>query len=893
MITSKLLPDAVVAITLGAVALIAPAPAPVPAPAPPDAFTLTAVIPDDVFLCAAERHNPERDFIARYWGEVFEALAQSGVGQDVIGLVSSLAGPGQTAEVQRLLERAKQLFEGVDWGQLGGQELVFAERFEPPVPVTGGAPPIFLPDMVCVMRGSATGAAQNYAGLVAILEAVAEEINRVAGMDALAVKKTDRMGTQVAELDLLVMLPGAPSLPLSVALRGDVIVIALREQLLSDVLGLMAGNGQKRPLSKSPRFQAAFAELPPAQDSLSFFDMQAMLKPLCAFLSSVVEMVDAPRDLYLSAGMTPEVNKLNTQAVVAYTGGDVKQALALVERAYEAAPQNSIVLYNLACFHALLGHKEEALGWLEKAVEGGFYAPDKIGSDSDLESLRDEARYKAALAKAAELARMAAAEDIAINCADTGEVYRLRLQALQAYEQKDYEQGLKLSEQAHALGPQDSKVLYSLACFHTLLGHEEKGLDFLVQAVDAGFYCPRHIAKDPDLESIRGDARYKAALTKAREGAARLDAETSGEKTTWVKRVLDQLADAAGIFDYTAEIESTKGYTVRAESLTALVPDAKQRSVYRVFGAGRQLTQFDRYLPQETESFSVSTGFDAQALYKFLEDSFRELGPVGEDALARWEQIQKQIGVDVQKDIIGWIDGGLVSITLADEGGSVWLLKVTDEEVARAKVRSAVEFLSTRLTETVARNPALAGLAMLSLHTSPADQPGLEGFENLHIAFSPEPAVWGVTDGHLVLGSSAEAVALCLATARGEHPNVRHNARLMSEVIVPSGPFVSLTLTDRRTLGKDLAKGIGVASMITGMAGSFVPEPEVRTVATKLAGILGKLTPVVRKIDFYKSTASHTTFDGQKWRSVTLTHYVSPAERAPQSAPGNVPPDAP
>ena len=48
--------------------------------------------------------------------------------------------------------------------------------------------------------------------------------------------------------------------------------------------------------------------------------------------------------------------------------------------------------------------------------------------------------------------------------------------------------------------------------------------------------------------------------------------------------------------------------------------------------------------------------------------------------------------------------------------------------------------------------------------------------------------------------------------------------------------------------------------------------------------MLTKLTPVVRKIDFYKSKAAHTTFDGQTWRSRGVTHYFSPAERAAHDA---------
>jgi len=270
---------------------------------------------------------------------------------------------------------------------------------------------------------------------------------------------------------------------------------------------------------------------------------------------------------------------------------------------------------------------------------------------------------------------------------------------------------------------------------------------------------------------------------------------------------------------------------------------------------------------------------DCGALYQFLEDSVRTAGPVGEEMLQKWAEIQKQIGVDVQRDVVAWLDGQFISVTLDGERGSVWLVKVKDEEIARAKVGAALGFLSTQLSDAIAKQPALAGLAMLAIHTSEIEDQRLTGFQNIHSAFSPQPAVWGVQDGYLMFGSSADAVALCLATARGEHPNVRKNARVMSEALLPDGPVDSVSLADQRGLGESIAKGLGIVSMVSGMLGAFIPEPSVRPVITRLAGILAKLTPVVRKINFYKSTASQTTFDGLAWRTRTVTHYFAPAER--------------
>ena len=842
-------------------------------------FTLTGAIPNDVFFCVAERHNPEREFLSQYWGEVIDALKECGIGDDLFGLLGSLMGEKEMARVEELKERASQLLAGVDWDQLAGGEMVFAERFDPPKQILGQRPPILLADMVWLFRGNGDGAAQNYEGLVAILEGMADEINKAVGAEALVVKQTTRMNAEVASLNLLAMIPAAPRLPISVALRDDVVGIALGEQILNDVLGLLDGNGSKKALVDDPRFKAAFAKLPPAEDSLMFFDMQAFLKSLRALMDMLITTVGTPGDVYMNTGQNPEANELTARALAAYQRGDIEQALALTKKAHAAAPEDSIPLYNLACFHALLGHKQEALGWLEKAVEGGFYAPGKVASDPDLDSLRAEPRYKAALAKASELAAGCGAKDIIINSSKKGEAYKLYMQAWEVYKDEDYEQGLRLIEQAYAADPKDCRPLWGLACFHALLGHEEEALTWLDKAVEGGFYCPQQISRDPDLESIRGDERYEAAIAKAGKKAAKLQAQQGGEKLAIVKLLIDRLMDAV-VLDYAATVESTDGYAVRAESITVLVADAKERPIYPVFGKRPQMTDFDRYLPQETVSFSVSGGFDLGELYKFIEDTFRLAGPKGEELLAKWAEVQAEYGFDVKKDVIGWIDGDFISVTLEGNQGSVWLIKVTNEQIAREKVGAAIEFLSTKLAEVAAKNPPLAMFgAMLAVRTSPVQHEQLEGFQNIHFGMSPEPIVWGVADGYLIFGTSANGVGLCLETAKGEHPNIRENARVMSEALVPSGPFTSVSLTDKRKFGEELAGLVGGVSMGLGMAGAMIPDQDARPIIAKIAGMLAKLTPVVRKIDFYKSSASYTTFDGQAWHTRAVTHYVSPAER--------------
>jgi adenylate cyclase len=57
------------------------------------------------------------------------------------------------------------------------------------------------------------------------------------------------------------------------------------------------------------------------------------------------------------------------------------------------------MVYNLACFHSVAGRPEEAIDFVEKALDLGFLHKEWYLTDSDLANIRENPRFKQALAE--------------------------------------------------------------------------------------------------------------------------------------------------------------------------------------------------------------------------------------------------------------------------------------------------------------------------------------------------------------------------------------------------------------------------------------------------------------------------------------------------------------
>src|SRR5829696_990242 len=77
-----------------------------------------------------------------------------------------------------------------------------------------------------------------------------------------------------------------------------------------------------------------------------------------------------------------------------------------------------------------------------------------------------------------------------------------------------FDDGLKIDEQLAHLRPQDSTVLYNLACSYSLTERVAEAFNALHRALTAGYTDFKWMAQDPDLESLRKHSLYDEVRTK-------------------------------------------------------------------------------------------------------------------------------------------------------------------------------------------------------------------------------------------------------------------------------------------------------------------------------------------------------------------------------------------
>jgi len=92
--------------------------------------------------------------------------------------------------------------------------------------------------------------------------------------------------------------------------------------------------------------------------------------------------------------MNPEVaNAWSMLGLCYHFAGKYDEAIEAYETAEKNAGFPQIIRYNLACAYSLNGDKDKAFEWLGLAMDAGFTNTELIRTDTDLNNIRDDARF--------------------------------------------------------------------------------------------------------------------------------------------------------------------------------------------------------------------------------------------------------------------------------------------------------------------------------------------------------------------------------------------------------------------------------------------------------------------------------------------------------------------
>ena len=274
-------------------------------------------------------------------------------------------------------------------------------------------------------------------------------------------------------------------------LRGRQVFYQLRRKGLEFARQMFA-----RATVIDPRYARAFAGV---ADCCSFLYMyfeasEDNLREAVAASRRAIELDPESAEAHASRGLAESLSKN-------YDGADKEFELAirLNPRLYDA-----YYFYARSCFSQ--GKMEKAAGLFEKA---SGVNPEDYQSLKHLEMcLRVLGRTDEAL-KAGRDSLHAAERHVELYPEDARALY---LGAIALCQLGDPQRSREWAARALAIDPEESSILYNVACNYALLQDNDQALDCLEKAVHNGFGHKEWIENDPDLAYLRNHPRFQTLL---------------------------------------------------------------------------------------------------------------------------------------------------------------------------------------------------------------------------------------------------------------------------------------------------------------------------------------------------------------------------------------------
>jgi len=320
-----------------------------------------------------------------------------------------------------------------------------------------------------------------------------------------------------------------------------------------------------------------------------------------------------------------------------------------------------------------------------------------------------------------------------------------------------------------------------------------------------------------------------------------------------VVRLLDRVFDEVSIIDYQVTVEYTQPGRNRKTTFGKLTDDYQSKLLGKALMSGQPLDKWQTWVPADATAFSLHTGANFHEIYDGVIKLVRDVFPESQQAFEKFDAIQQQVGVNLDRDILQSFSGEAVSVTLpvtkdgSSRHDSVTALKCSNPDKIRELMARGIEALN--------RLPAVQ-MQQLKLE----DCSDLPGFQKLSAAFlqmfSVQPVI-GFKDGWMFIGTSQQAIEKLLAVRAGKAESFGNTpAFAVFEKIglAPNAPAYSVSYADvgaQVRQAADMLNQVGATlPMFLSMAAANAKPEELKPVQEAI-GLLPSISKVVRKFDFF------------------------------------------
>lgn len=213
--------------------------------------------------------------------------------------------------------------------------------------------------------------------------------------------------------------------------------------------------------------------------------------------------------------------------------GDMRQSIVRHQRAIELGYDKSQSNYFLARAYAFQNDEDLAIASLREAIRAGFHDLNSLRTEPDLNSVRQDERFREVVNQVAQLENLWADADRIYfrdhnyleavprfrqwmeTCPDDD--LAVTLLGASLTELGNTRQAWDWNERARHTVRYAKFANYNQGCVALQQGRADEAIEWLRHAIETGFTDADHMEKDHLLQALRGDARFQALLVQLRQ----------------------------------------------------------------------------------------------------------------------------------------------------------------------------------------------------------------------------------------------------------------------------------------------------------------------------------------------------------------------------------------